>query len=329
MKMANELFSEIYGTYFRIAAKLLSRRTVDEKTVYEIVSSDGFRDSSLFLPQKLIPGGEDWGLFRKDHDGMLERITKSAPVKTMSMLQKRWIKAKLSDPRIRLFMDEDTINALDERLKDIKPLGRQEDFRYTDVFADSDDYSDENYISNFRTVLDAVKHRRILEIKFISGHGNNVRGWFVPLKLEYSAKNDKFRAYCYMLHRFRPVSSGIINIGRIVSIRDTEKIFRTKVDMDEYFRNRRCDEPAVIRVTSERNGLERFMMEFASYEKQTTRDLEKGEFIVKLWYDRADETELLINLLSFGPVIEIIGSERLRENARQRVKRQMELLKNK
>ena len=63
------------------------------------------------------------------------------------MLQKRWLKAKLSDPRIRLFMDDDRINELDERLKDVKPLWRNDDFRYTDVFADSDDYSDENYIN--------------------------------------------------------------------------------------------------------------------------------------------------------------------------------------
>ena len=154
----------------------------------------------------------------------------------------------------------------------------------------------------------------------------SIRGWFVLLKLEYSAKNDKFRVYCYMLHRFRKISSGIINIGRITSIRDTGKIYRTKVDIDEYFKNRMCEEPAVIRVTKERNGLERFMLEFASYKKQTVHNAEKDEYIVKLWYDKHDETELLINLLSFGPVIEILGSDELRRQARERVKRQYELL---
>ena len=58
MKM--NIFSEIYGTYFRIAAKLLGNKVTDEKTVRETVKHEGFRDSVLFLPQKLIPGGEDW-----------------------------------------------------------------------------------------------------------------------------------------------------------------------------------------------------------------------------------------------------------------------------
>ena len=233
--MMNNLFSEIYGTYFRIVAKLLERPTIDEKFVRDTISRYGFRDSMLFLPQKIIPNGEDWGLFIRTADGRLQRITKSAPVKTMSMLQKRWLKSKLADPRIRLFMDDDTLSALDEKLKDVKPLWKREDFRYTDVFSDSDDYTDENYIRNFKSVLDAVKRRKVVEVKFTSGHGNVIRAWFVLLKLEYSAKNDKFRVYCYMLHRFKKVSSGIINIGRIEEIRDTGKIYRTKVDMDEYF----------------------------------------------------------------------------------------------
>lgn len=84
--------------------------------------------------------------------------------------------------------------------------------------------------------------------------------------------------------------------------------------------------PAMIWVTTERNGVERFMLEFASYEKHTVRNLETGEYNVELWYDQQDETELLIQLLSFGPVIEILGPEKLREQAKQRIKRQAELL---
>ncbi len=75
------IFSEIYGTYFRIAAKLLENKVTDEKTVRETVQRDGFRDSVLFLPQKLIPNDSDWGLFKRVTDGHLERITKKAPVK--------------------------------------------------------------------------------------------------------------------------------------------------------------------------------------------------------------------------------------------------------
>ena len=320
------IFSEIYVTYFRIAANLLESERTDEKTVHETVMYEGFRDSVLFLPQKLIPSSEDWGLFCRTDDGLLERITKKAPVKVLTELQKRWLKAKLSDPRIRLFMDDEALSQLDERLSEIQPLYRTEHFRFTDRFADHDDYSDDKYVSNFRKVLDAVKHRKIVEVSYVSGHGRHMRAKLVMLKIEYSPKNDKFRVYCYLLKKDKIKSSGIINVGRIESITDTKRCFRTPVSMEDYFSSRKCKSPAVIRVTTERNGVERFMLEFASYEKHTVRDLESGEYTVELWYDEYDETELLIRLLSFGPVIEILGPEKLRGQARERIRRQYELL---
>ena len=321
------IFSEIYGTYFRIAAKLLENKVTDEKTVRETVQRDGFRDSVLFLPQKLIPNDSDWRLFKRVTDGHLERITKKAPVKVLTNMQKMWLKSKLSDPRIKLFMDDETISALSEKLSGVPPLYRNEHFRYTARFIDSDDYLNKDYIYNFRTVLNAIKNRKILYIEFVSGHGKRMSGKFVMLKMEYSPKNDKFRAYCYLLRNDKIKSSGIINIGRITNIVDTGRIFRTPVSMDDYFLSRKCDSPAVIKVTSERNGVERFMLEFASYEKHTVRDLETGEYIVELWYNEQDETELLICLLSFGPVIEILGPKPLREQAAMRVRRQADLLK--
>ena len=320
------LFSEIYGTYFRIAAELLENEVTDKKTVRDTVLHEGFRDSVLFLPQKLIPCGEDWELFRREKDNTLRRITKKAPVKVLTKLQKMWLKAKLSDPRIRLFMDEETIKKLQTELGDIKPLYRHEHFRLTDRFADHDDYSDEKYIANFRTALDAVKNRWIVDISFHTGRGKRASGRFVLLKMEFSPKNGKFRAYCYLLRNDRIRSSGLINIGRIDSITDTGRVFRTPFSMDDYFSSRKCKEPAVIRVTNERNGVERFMLEFASFEKHTVRDLEKNEYTVELWYDEQDETEVLIMLLSFGPVIEILGPGKLRSQAKERIERQYVLL---
>ena len=324
MKM--NIFSEIYGTYFRIAAKLLENEVTDEKTVNETVLREGFRDSVLFLPQKLIPNGEDWGLFNRTADGRLRRITKNAPVKILTKLQKSWLKAKLTDKRIRLFMDDETLQRLDEKLADVKPFYKKENFRIIDRFADKDNFESDEYIANFRSALDAAKHRKIMYVEFVSGHGKRMSGKFVILKLEYSPKNEKFRAYTFLLRHDRIKCSGIMNIGRITKIVDTGRIFRTPVSVDDYFSSMKNGSPAVINVKTERNGVERFMLEFASYEKHTVRDLETGRYTVELWYDKQNETELLIQLLSFGPVIEIVGPPELRKQAKMRIDRQAELL---
>ena len=66
-------------------------------------------------------------------------------------------------------------------------------------------------------------------------------------------------------------------------------------------------------------------MAFASYEKRADRDLENGGCVVTLHYDKSDETELLIRLLSFGAAVEILSPGELRRQAAKRVARQSEL----
>ena len=70
------IFSEIYGTYFRIVAMLLENEVTDEKTVRETVQREGFRDSGL--PMRQIPKG------RPDRRGVSAQYP-AAPGKQLHM----------------------------------------------------------------------------------------------------------------------------------------------------------------------------------------------------------------------------------------------------
>lgn len=327
---AINIFSEIYGAYFRTTEKILARESVTEQEIYEIISENAFRDSLLFLPQKLIPKSDDTGynLLKRNADNTLSPVTKNPPPKIVTELQKRWLKAKLCDPKFALFFSDDTLCSLNSRLSNVIPLYNPACFRYVDVFGDGDNFSDENYRALFRTVLSAVKKHEILEIAFMTGKNILRRSKFLPVKIEYSRKNDKFRVYCYSVHKNKLTGSGIINIGRIISAVNTHIVFSGYASHDDIFESRKAPEPVTVKVTTERNAVERFMMEFASYEKHTERNAENGECVVKIYFDKQDETELLIRLLGFGPVIEILGPEDFRNQARERITKQYHLLRN-
>lgn len=322
------LFHEIYGTYFRIAARVLENESITEKALREIVSEEGFRDSVLFVPQRLIPqdDGSDWGLLRKIADGKFTRVTKNAPEMPLTLLQKRWLKAKLSDPKMQLFLDDETLRALHDKLKEIKPLWEPEMFRSNDRFSDGDNFADSDYRLQFRKIVRAIRRGEVLFIRFTSGHGQRLAQRFLPLALEYSGKNDKFRLYCRGVRGDRLSGGGIVNLGRIETLSEAGVLMREWQAAEQFFALRRCKTPVTVRVTPERNGVERFFMEFSAYEKHTERDLESGCCTVQLWYDRQDETELLIRLLSFGPVLEILSPEDFREQAAERVRKQYKLL---
>ena len=63
------------------------------------------------------------------------------------------------------------------------------------------------------------------------------------------------------------------------------------------------------------------MLHFANYEKHTEYDEEEKAWICSIYYDMADETELLIEVLSFGPVVQVLGPESFLRQIRARVKR--------
>ena len=174
--------------------------------------------------------------------------------------------------------------------------------------------------------MSALKEKRILNIQYTSGHGRRIGGHFVPLKIEYSPKNDKFRIYCFWLKKGNAVNNAIINLGRIDRVNFTDRIFVRPFSERKYFEAEKSRYPVVIRLTPERNAVERFMMEFASYEKHTDRDLKTGVCTVTMQYEKQDETEILIRLLSYGPVLEILGPDSFRKQAAERVKKQMKLI---
>lgn len=323
------IFSEIYGTYFRITSEVLSKGRLSENEVRDIAAKKGFSDTILFIPEKLIPdksGNSPWNLLSRNPDNTLSSVLKNKPLNLITTLQKRWLKSILSDRRISLFLDETSFEKLSEKLADIKPLYDETLFRTFDAAADGDDYSDTEYRKYFRTIIKSIKEQRLLEIAFNSPKRDLMTGVYLPLKMEYSTKNDKFRVLCVKFQNDKPCCKATVNMGRITSVKTLDTVYSKYVDMVRYHAETRCKTPVTVVVSEERNGIERFMTSFATYEKQSVYNPDTKQCNVKLWYDRQDETELLIQLLSFGPVLEIISPQSFRKQAEERVKRQYSLL---
>lgn len=54
-------------------------------------------------------------------------------------------------------------------------------------------------------------------------------------------------------------------------------------------------------------------------------DLKSGSCTASIWYDKHDETELLIMLLGFGPVLKVTAPEDFLKKFRERINQQYEL----
>ncbi len=180
-------------------------------------------------------------------------------------------------------------------LQDVEPLFGPEDFRIFDQYSDGDDYTDETYIANFRLILDAIKNQYPLSIDIDNRKGRVVHLEVLPKYLEYSEKDDKFR-----LFGLGRRMGGTINLGRIT------RCERCAEEGAASFSRRVPPKTrsVVFELVDERNALERALLHFAHFEKQAER-LEGNRYRVTVNYNKDDETEMVIRILSFGPMIKV------------------------
>ena len=299
------LFSEVYGTYYNVIAAVLSEAvagTLTRQRLNALVQEKAFGESTLTIPSNLQDG--TWQLLTDD----FKTPVRHTPTMPLTTLQKRWLKTLLQDPRIWLFAVDDT------GLEDVEPLFPADAIVYYDQYTDGDPYDDPQYIENFRAVLTAIREKRLIRARFTSRLGER-RSWVCrPIRLEYSAKDDKFR-----LIAAGGRSPTSINIARLRSVTLLEPYDpETQTDV------RPRKDTLVLEVRDERNALERVMLHFSHFEKQAEQ-LDGKRYRLTLRYDRDDETELLIRVLSFGPLVKATAPDRFISLIRERLQKQKNL----
>lgn len=317
-----EIFSEIYNCYYQVLRHLLCRQ--DALTIQDIrrqVCSEGFEESMLSIIPKLESG--DWDLFEKDGSLYCSKISSSFTT-PVSKLEKSYLKALLSDPRIGLFLSKEQSEELNGMLACVTPLWKQEQFCYYDQFSDGDPYNDEKYRYNFRTLLYAQKNRHYVDIDYTSPKGNRVHHYYVPARLEYSVKNDKFRLLALKDAGHGRIKLETLNISRIQTCNITEKTYSKDYNLNSLIRNSYYKEPVKLLIKNKRNTLERAMLHFANYEKNTTK-IDSDTYECLIYYNKSMETELLVEVLSFGPTLAVKGNEQFLRKLKERLKRQYDI----
>ena len=321
-----ELFDKVYGCYYRVVRHILEQAAagpVKRYQVEELCRRYGFEESVLALEPKLFGGS----LPLLDGEGR-SRLKNSPPKLPLTGLQKSWLKALTADARFALFFTDEEREQIQKELGDAESLYRQEDFYYYDRYGDGDNYADPVYRENFLQALQALEEGRVLLVAYEGKKGRLRRFEVIPLRMQYSSREDKFRLCCLERNHGRWEKRTLLNMGRMKGCHVSQE------------RQPACPEAAAgqteassgttsemrMEISGERNSLERCMLHFANYEKRTEYDEERGKWICSICYDKEDEPELLIDVLSFGPVVRVLGPEDFVRQVRQRVERQHVLL---
>lgn len=317
-----ELFSEVYGCYYQVLRHLLSNAKGHKLSeLQQQIMEESFGESMLYMIPKLESG--EWNLFTKEGELFYSKIREDFAV-PISKLQKSYLKALIEDARICLFLENSVKVQLENMLADTEPLWQAKDFYYFDRFSDGDPFAAKKYRQNFRYLLQAIKNRQYVDIDYESPRGNRVHHHYLPCRLEYSVKNNKFRLLAIEAKQKKRLRLEWMNLGRMQYVLPLEEYAENPIDLNALIQNSYYKEPLRLRIINKRNALERAMLHFANYEKNTTK-IGEDTYECLIYYNQNMETELLIEVMSFGPMLTVLGNDRFLELLKTRLQKQREL----
>ena len=297
------IFSELYSAYYNAVASIIGG-IIDgehsEKELQKIVAERAFGESVLTIMPSLKSG--KWQLVNSDMTTPL----KHKPTMPLTLLQKQWLKAISLDPRIKLF------DVKFPNLDDVEPLFTSSDYYVYDKYGDGDPFEDEEYVRQFKIILEAIKKGSQIKFEMLNRKGDTMFVRCRPVRLEYSEKDDKFRL---ITAGWRAVST--VNLAKIKSC--AHYVGKREAVGDE---KTVIYDMVTVKICDERNALERFMLHFAHFEKQAEK-LDKKHYLVKIKYAHNDEPEMVIRILSFGPTVEVVSSDSFKDLIIEKLKKQL------
>lgn len=317
-----KLFSEIYNCYYQVLKSILNtQKYTTQNDLYTHIQDLGYKESALFIVPKIING--EWNLLKKEGNVFLSKINNNFYV-PLTTLQTSFLKSVLSDEKMQLFLDNKQICSLQALFADITPLWIPENFYYYDRFSNKDNFTNPAYIQNFRTLVTAIKNKQHVDILYHSRTGRRIRHWYVPCRLEYSIKNNKFRLLSLENHHNKYPSIETINLDRMEKVTLLDKYEKKRPNINKFIKRSYYKEPVQLIIKNERNALERTMLQFANYEKDTKK-IDENTYECLIYYNKSVETELLIEILSFGPMVHVIGNEDFLKLVKERLRKQKRL----
>lgn len=333
-----ELFDEVKNRYFHIIFNVLNecKEGISKDHILKIVNEEEFQEKVIGKDFQTFEGlllneyedNENFNLIEEENSSYYPNIKgnpKLAVPVRLTNIEKMWLKNLLNEEFIQFVLSDNTILKLKAALKDIEGANTSEIIENTNksILPDIEDL--ETYKDNFKILIKAMVNGKVINYCNVDKWGNEYLGKrALPVRIEYSVKDQRFRASMYSLDDNRPIMVNIFSLSHI----ELEENEKNKLDREAAIRkvheSRYSKEPIVLEVTDKKAAMERCFMSFSEMER-CSRCIGEDKYEMKLFYYIFEEEEIIRKILSLGPYVKVISPQRIREEVVKRIRRAIDL----
>lgn len=333
-----ELFDEVKNRYFHIVLRALSEcgSGLSKKDIISILEEEEFEERAVGRDFQSFQGlllnqyepGDNYNLLKEEgklfYPVMSEKGKNTVPVR-FTALEKVWLKALAEEPSAAMVLSKETLQKLRETLKEVDTPISGEVIELTNKSLLPEPTNLKQYEDNFKIILKAIVEEKAISYCNTDRAGNEYCGMLaLPIRLEYSIKDNRFRVSLFCLKNHRPI---VANVGTMSSIEIMENC-EISVTREEVLKllhkNRYSKEPIVLEVTDKKSAMERCFMSFSELER-SSRCLEQDKYEIKLNYYTFEEEDIIRKILALGPYVKVLSPQRIIDEIVKRIKKAIEL----
>lgn len=328
-----ELFHEYKNKYFHLMLKILNScgEGLGKEKIIEMIELDGYDEKPISKDLKTFEGiilneyDDNLNLLKRKDETYYSALNKkdSIPIKIrLSNIEKTWLKGMISEERVQALLGEDIIRKLEQRLENVNE-GRNDIIEFTNKNVSEFEDDIKKISKIIFVILEAIDSGKLIMYTNVDRNGNEYKNVLaVPLRIEYSLKDDKFRASVYSIKEKRAIMINLNNLKEISIIEKKSEAKREDI-IKGIKESKYCEEPITITLEDRRGAMERCFMSFSSFER-SSKLIDKGRYEVDIYYYQFQEEEVISKIISLGPFVVVKGPERIRNKVIDRIKKAYE-----
>ncbi|SHK77556.1 WYL domain-containing protein [Anaerocolumna jejuensis DSM 15929] len=312
------LFDETENKYYEFLSRLLQdRRTYKKSDINKLIGKyvPGERDFDVTDTLFAESEGEELFFYLKDNE-YVPILGNDFPIRN-GRIEQEAAKSLLEDEYIEQFLSKESIDKLRMATTDIKEGWSFKDICKKNIFANGVTDNSRKYSQIISMLGTAVREQRAIIYDNIRPNIFEYKNVTVfPIKIEFSVKNDQFRICAYEPSQYRFIK---MNLETMQNIRLTDDVFTEDLHA-EYKEYLKANKKTVkLDVEPVSHVIERCFRIFSYYDRKARYDKEEKKYRLEVSYLKADENEVVKDILSLGGYVTVMEPRHLQKEVYRRV----------